>query len=112
VGKLRYDPELMKHYRSLVQDVFDIMDLNNDGHMNEHEFQRYLEQCGIQDASFARRPFRKMDVNHDGKLSFDELLNALWDFFFSDDESPNAYFFGPLVDSSHLSRVLCLLICC
>ena len=99
VGKLRYDPELMKHYRGLVEGLFEMMDLNNDGYLDEYEYQRYLEQCGIQSESFARKALRTMDVNHNGKLSLDEFLNAFWDFFFSDDErSPNAFFFGPLVD--------------
>ena len=98
VGKLRYDPELMQHYRNFVQDFFDMMDLNNDGYVDENEYQRYLEHCGIQDAAFAREALRTMDVNHDGKLSLDEFLNAFFDFFFSEDEkSPNAFFFGPLV---------------
>src|SRR6218665_3875133 len=99
IGKQRYDPELMKRFTGLIEGLFTLMDLNNDGYLQENEYQTYPEQLAVHDASYAREALRTMDVNGDGKLSLEEFCNAFWDFFFSDDEkSPNKFFFGPLVD--------------
>lgn len=99
IGKNRYDPDLMKHFSNQLQGLFDLMDVNCDGYLQEDEFHRMHLQLGMQDAPYARDTFKAIDVNGDGKLSFDEVINAVFDFLFSKDEkSPYALFFGPLVD--------------
>jgi len=98
VGKLRYDPELMENYTGIAHCALAVMDLNKDGFLQGHEYEKYIANLGVEDPSFAREAFRKMDVSHKGELSFDEFLTAFWDFLFSDGETPNAYFFGPLLN--------------
>lgn len=99
IGKQRYDPELMKPYTIMVQNLHDMLDLIRDGFLQEDEWQRILVQTGFPDPSFVKETFKAIDVNGDGKLSIDEFTNAFFDFLFSDDEqSPNRFFFGPLDD--------------
>jgi Ca2+-binding EF-hand superfamily protein len=99
IGKQRYDPELMKLFRGMVQDLHDMLDVKCDGYLQEDEYERMVLQAGVPDPSFAKEAFRAIDVKGDGKLSIEEFTNAFFDFLFSDDEkSPNAFFLGPLVD--------------
>jgi len=99
VGKQRYDPELMKPFSGMIRGFHDMLDVNQDGYLQEDEYHRLLFQEGVPDPSFVKEAFKAIDVNGDGKLSIEEFTNAFWDFFFSDDEkSPNAFFFGPLDD--------------
>jgi len=99
LGKQRYDPELMKPFSGMIRSLHDMLDVNQDGYLQEDEYQRLLSQAGVPDPSFVKMAFKAIDVNGDGKLSTEEVINAFWDFFFSDDEkSPNAFLFGPLDD--------------
>jgi len=98
IFKQRNDPELKKFISSVVYGLFDIMDVNLDGYLQEDEHRRLFHQLGVPDTSYSEDIFNAIDLNHDGKLSFQEFIEACYDFFFSEDEnSPNTLFFGPLV---------------
>ena len=98
VWKQRYDPELKKCISGLIYGFLDLMDVNCDGYLQEDEYRKMVHQLGVPDTSFIKETFNAIDVNHDGKLSFQEFVDGCYDFFFSDDEkSPFTLFFGPLV---------------
>ena len=93
IGKQRHDPELTKHFSDPMYGLFDLMDVNSDGYLQEDEYHRMVVQLGVQDASFTKEGFRAIDVNGDGKLSIDEFINSFLDFMYSEDEkSPNTFF--------------------
>jgi len=101
VWKQRYDPELKKCIESLIYmyGLFNLMDVNCDGYLQEEEHRRLFHQVGVPDTSYAKETFNAIDVDHDGKLSVQEFIDACYDFFFSEDErSSNTLYFGPLVD--------------
>jgi Ca2+-binding EF-hand superfamily protein len=79
--------------------MFNLMDVNCDGYLQEDEHRRLFHQLGVPDTSFAKETFEAIDANRDGKLSVEEFVDACWEFFFSEDEkNPNTIYFGPLVD--------------
>ena len=99
VWKERNGTELKKCISSIVYALLGLMDVNGDGYLNEEEHRRFYHQVGVPDTSYAKETFNAIDVDHDGKLSFQEFAGAGYDFFFSTDEkSPYALVFGPLVD--------------
>src|SRR6218665_560368 len=99
LGKLRYDPQLMKPFTDIIHHLHDMLDVDRDGYLQEEEYERMVSRTGVADTSFVKEAFNAIDVNGDGKLSLEEFANAFFDFIFSDDEkSPYAFFLGPLDD--------------
>ena len=89
----------MKPFTDIIHHLHDMLDVSRDGYLQEDEYQRIISQAGVPDPSFVKEAFKAIDVNGDGKLSIEEFANAFFDFLFSDDEnSPYAFFFGPLDD--------------
>src|SRR6218665_105290 len=99
VWKQRYKRDIKKRILEILFALLDVLDVNDDGYLDEDEHRRWFRQLGVSDTSFTKDTFNAIDVNHDGKLSFQEYVDACYDFFFSEDEkSPFTLFFGPLVD--------------
>lgn len=55
------------------QSVFIISDLDRSGSIDLGEFTSYIEQAESKNYQQASTDFGRMDVNHDSKLSLDEL---------------------------------------
>lgn len=64
----------MKNYSNMIHALFELMDVNGDGYLQEDEYHRIHLQLGMPEAPYAKETFRAIDVNHDGKLSFDEII--------------------------------------
>jgi Ca2+-binding EF-hand superfamily protein len=74
--------------------VFDIMDVDGDGEITREEFSRLLEVWGVTTPE-AMQTFDRMDANGDGVISRQEFLDAVHQFYHSDDpEVPGSHFFG------------------
>jgi len=89
----------MKRENSLIHGFFKLMDMNDDGYLDEEEHKRLFDHSEVPDTSWTKATFQAMDVNGDGKLSVEEFVNGFYDYCYSEDEnSPNKNFFGPLVN--------------
>jgi juvenile hormone diol kinase len=76
---------------------FQIVDTNHDNNIEVKEFGDFFRIMGV-DEALASQAFKAIDTNNDGLLSLEEFVAAGVDFFTSQNESPNQFFFGPLVD--------------
>lgn len=87
--------DLIKRYIALtVKYVFDLYDQNDDGLLTIDEFTDMWTIYGIQ-VKYSAKSFVKLDLNHDEVISKNELVNAVKEFFISDDPSASGnWIFG------------------
>ena len=80
-------------------DVFEVMDLNQDGVISKNEHRQFFEARKNVDPNGAIVAFSAMDTNMDGRIKLDEYVDAGTEFFFNfaDEAKPSKHFFGPLV---------------
>jgi Ca2+-binding EF-hand superfamily protein len=83
--------------RSVISSAsfFDVLDLNGDGYLSKDEIARVFTEAGFEDNSFVYAAFKHMDVNKDGKLSYDAYASGEYEYLTTEDEH---LLFGPLVD--------------
>ncbi|MFE7659502.1 EF-hand domain-containing protein [Streptomyces celluloflavus] len=74
-------PELL---RAVHRSFFDLADTNNDGVLSREEFGRLYGNSGLTPTEVDEL-FRRLDTDHSGTLSVDELANAAVDFYQSSD---------------------------
>ncbi|MGW4808140.1 EF-hand domain-containing protein [Kitasatospora sp. NPDC004272] len=82
--------------RPLTRAFVDLIDTDGDGEVDEQEFQVWQQvfRTAPEDRAAA---FRHLDTDASGKLSVDELLSALQEFYVSPDPAaPGNWLYGPL----------------
>ena len=83
-------------FGQMVDQVFDLLDHDGDSQVTSDEFVQWLGANNVSMKS-ARDAFRKIDLDHDGILSKDEMTYLMLDFFYSDDpKAPGNWLFGGL----------------
>ncbi|WP_051167403.1 EF-hand domain-containing protein [Actinoplanes sp. N902-109] len=76
------------------QAIFDVMDTDGDDTISKPEYKVFLEAWGVSDLE-ALNVFLELDTDDDGRISRDEFIGAIRDFFTSPElESPASLFFG------------------
>jgi len=96
--QLKDDPEFKKNLGDKILSLFYMMDVNKDGYLQSDEYRRGFENLGVAQSVFTQAAFEAIDTDHDGLISPDEIIAAYLDFLFSeDDNSPNNFFWGPLL---------------
>ncbi len=93
-GILADDDHYMRAIDRPLTVVFNSLDSDHDGALDESEFSSLGEAVGLggQDSSVI---FSKLDTDGDGQVSLAEFQAALREFYFGDDaESPGAHQFG------------------
>ena len=95
VSKEGAEDKMRKEWR----DVFEVMDLNQDGVITKNEYRLFFEARKNVDPNGAIVAFSAIDKDMDGKITCDEYVNAGVEFFFNfaDETKPSKYFFGPLL---------------
>ncbi len=86
----RYD----RMVNRVATNVIELVDDDGDGVLTDANWKRFFEGYGINDTP-SGQVFTSLDLNKDGKLTKDEVLAALKDFFYSEDaKAPGNLFFG------------------
>jgi len=94
-GVLQADDRYQAEVASVVRRLFDFFDADQDGYIGLHEFSDLYASYGLSSA-LARSIFTDLDVNHDGMISRQELLDIGHHFYRGDDPSaPGNRLFGP-----------------
>jgi juvenile hormone diol kinase len=84
--------------------IFDLFDRDGDGRVTADEY-AFIYRFGGLDPSQAAAAFARLDLDHDGLLSVDEIMTLLGQYFRSDDpDDPGNWLFGPF-DASPLAGV-------
>jgi Ca2+-binding EF-hand superfamily protein len=73
--------------------AFRLVDTDGDGKVDLAEWRSFQEGLGNGDA--AEASFQRMDINHNGYLTVEELLDAAHEYFTSPDpDARGGWFFG------------------
>jgi Ca2+-binding EF-hand superfamily protein len=85
--------ERLQETEQFIRTFFDLIDEDHDGSITAKEWRRFVSIWGIDDDP--QQHFERLDVDHDGRMSYDDLV-ALWmQFVLSDDyNSPGNFLFG------------------
>ncbi len=88
LGKLKFYIKLTVKY------IFDLFDQNGDGRISIDEYLDMFTSYRI-DVKFSAKSFLRLDTNRDEFISKEELLNAVFEFFISDDpDADGNWIFG------------------
>jgi Ca2+-binding EF-hand superfamily protein len=93
---LLQDQDHRQQIESLADLVFDIIDLDESGNLDQNEWRSLFKVYNLP-VVYASESFAKIDLNQDGLLSRDELVSLLQEFYDSDDpQALGNYMFGPI----------------
>lgn len=73
--------------RPTIRAIVDLCDVTGDGAINPTEFRRWIEAIGAESGADADESFRRMDVNGNGTLSVDELVEAVKQYHFGQSDT-------------------------
>jgi Ca2+-binding EF-hand superfamily protein len=65
--------------------MFELMDQDGDGKITLEEYGSWMRAMRIAELDITEEVFQKLDLNEDGTLSKQELLQLIREFFYSDD---------------------------
>ena len=83
-----------RHIHKVAMEIIDLFDTNADGFLSLNEYLDLFMAYRIE-IKYSAKAFTKLDTNKDDLISREELLQAIKDFFRSDDESvPGNWLFG------------------
>ena len=82
--------------RPIGHTVFTMLDADGDGAVTAHEYALIYDNGGL-DPADAAPAFARLDLNHDGRLTIEEMMTLLDQFFRSEDPAaPGNALFGIL----------------
>jgi Ca2+-binding EF-hand superfamily protein len=90
-----HNKEMYDGLAGALTDIYgELLDRDGDGKNDVEDYRAFLEVLHVE-SSQADEIFKKMDKNHDGQLTRNELQETLLEFYLSDDRAaPGNFFFG------------------
>ncbi len=87
--------DAQQELNSLSSLVLEVVDVDQSGHLDRQEWKNLFKVFNIP-VVYAEETFDRIDQNHDGTLTKDEMLPLLQEFYLSDDPSAAGnQMFGP-----------------
>ena len=82
------DPDMYEQITvGTVDLLFEAFDRNHDGYLSREDFGDFFDAYGIRDQGAADEAFKKVDVAGKGRISKQEALERVKEFYFSNDEN-------------------------
>lgn len=106
VEALQLSPDTFDYFCKVIKQLFDLVDVNNNGEISMVEYGDFLKGWGVD--TDAEAIFSQLDIDGNGVLTFDEVIKHISDFYFSNDPKvPGNLFYGPyLQDEEHDAGLL------
>lgn len=83
-----------KHVNAVTREIIQLFDTDNDGYLSLEEYIELFVAYRI-DVKYSAKSFLKLDTNSNEIISYDELLEAVRQFYRSDDKhAPGNWLFG------------------
>jgi Ca2+-binding EF-hand superfamily protein len=96
ISDLDASPPIARYITRVVYYIFNLFDINQDSVISKDEFVNMFDVYGI-DSKYSEHAFKQLDLNDDQVLSMDEVVEAVKEYFFSEDkEARGNWIFGPL----------------
>jgi Ca2+-binding EF-hand superfamily protein len=73
--------------RPTIQAIVNVLDRDGDGEVNSAEMERWFAAIGLEKQA-ADNAFQELDINGSGRLSVDELVNAVRDYHLGRNDIP------------------------
>ena len=88
-------PGAEEYFRHAASEMFDLVDLNQDGSISKDEYKVMLGG-----SPWTMVVFSALDTNHNGEVSREEFVQGYLDFWFNfaDETNPSKHFLGRLVE--------------
>ena len=77
-----------------IEAIFNVVDTNHNGFLELNEYEKMMTSSNF-DAGTAKIAFEIIDVNHDGRLSRQELLDHIAKFWYYPDDQESTGMYGP-----------------
>jgi Ca2+-binding EF-hand superfamily protein len=75
--------------------MFKMMDVDGSGQVSQSEWGKFTQAWGISEDPLTH--FKRLDINSDGQLSFEEVMTLFYQFFTGDNPNdPGNYLFGSI----------------
>ena len=88
----RDNPEFEKAIAEISNSFFTPANVEQEGYLTYPEYLRMFQSFGFRDVVFTSAAFASIDSDHDGKISFAQVIDAIIDYMTSDKPGSTAMF--------------------
>jgi len=88
----RNDPEFKEAMGEIYNSFLTPENVEQEGYISYPEYLRKFQSLGFRDVVFTSAGFASIDSDHDGKISFAQVIDAIIDYMTSDKPGSTAMF--------------------
>ncbi len=88
--------DIFVRLRPILVHMFKAIDVDGTGMVSITEWKLFHKAMDIHNDRDTEASFQVVDAKRNGKLSYEEFIAGAFDFFYSQENSANCMFFGPM----------------